>query len=249
VTYPLGRVVQHDPRSRAYAIPELPANEIRSVLWTRRAPVFDQGSLGSCTGNAGAGCYATDGSGRAGATALASGAPVDEAFAVNLYSLATQLDEFDGTYPPDDTGSSGLGVAKALKKMGLATSYYHAFSIDALKSALQTGPVMWGTVWYNSMFTTTSEGVLVVDPDSGEAGGHELCIVGYNVPADMYAVANSWGPDWGRYGHCYVTGDDMAYLLNQQGDITQPTWATAPPPPRPVSFWRLVLEWLRELFS
>lgn len=243
--HPLGRRVQHDPRSLGYAHGVLPRSAIHSVRWARRADIFDQGQLGSCVGNAAAGLVGSDSHLRTGSrqiTVTAAGAAashgcfkaglqlVNEPFAINTYSLATALDEFPDGYPPTDTGSSGIGAAKALQAIGLITGYTHAFSIDALQSALQSGPVLWGTVWLNSMFDTDAAGFLIVDRTSGEAGGHELCITGYEVDTGVYKVANSWGTGWGVGGYCFVTLGDMAWLLAQSGDITVPVWATPAPP-------------------
>jgi hypothetical protein len=244
----LGRRVEHDPRSLSYAHGVLPKSAIRSVDWTRRIPVLDQGQLGSCTGNAGTGILGTDSAGRtattsvtispAGAAAshgLFAAAPyvLDEAFAVALYSLATILDGVAGTYPPEDTGSSGLGVAKALKALGLATSYSHAFSLGALTSALQTGPVIIGIPWLHSMFTPASDGRIPVQPATGVAGGHEIEIAAYDAGAGEYWLTNSWGTSWGQAGRGYLTASDLQWLLSQQGDVTVPVWATTPAPPPP----------------
>jgi hypothetical protein len=233
----LGRHVEHDPRSLAYAHGVLPKSAIKSVDWARRAPIFDQGQLGSCTGNAAAGLLGTDSTARPGATSAAvDGAtvPVDEALAVRQYSLATELDTFDGAYPPDDTGSSGLGAAKALVKLGLATSYTHAFSLDALKSALQQGPVMAGTVWLNSMFDPTGAGNLTVDRHSGVAGGHEYVISAYDQGSGTFRMDNSWGTSWGVGGSAWLLEADVQWLLAQDGDVTVPAFAPVPsPPPSP----------------
>lgn len=235
----LGRHVEHDPRSLQFAHGVLPKTAIKSVDWTRRAPIFDQQSLASCTGNAAAGLVATDFLGRTGLTSVTIDGqvvPVDEDFAVRVYELATQLDNIDGTYPPDDTGSSGLGAAKALKKLGLAASYKHAFSLDALKSALQTGAAMAGTIWPESAFDVDGNGYLIVDRKSQIAGGHEYVISAYDAAKDAFRIDNSWGESWGVHGSAWVTAADMQWLLSQQGDVTVPVWATAPvptPPPAP----------------
>jgi hypothetical protein len=239
----LGRHVEHDPRSLQYAHGVLPKTAIKSVDWTRRAPIFDQGQLGSCTGNAAAGLVATDSATRTGQTTVtlsddpnAPRWPVDELLAVHVYELATQLDNIDGSYPPDDTGSSGIGAAKALKKLGLATGYTHAFSLDALKSALQTGPVMVGTVWLESMFDTDSEGYVKVDRKSAVAGGHEYVISAWDAVKKRFRLDNSWSESWGVRGSAWITEADMQWLLSQQGDVTVPAWNTAPvptPPPSP----------------
>jgi len=234
---PLGRRVEHDPRSLNYAHGVLPKTAIKSVDWPRRAPIFDQKSLGSCTGNAAAGLLCTDTAARTGLTSVTINGhalPVDEDLAIRVYSLATQLDQFDGAYPPTDTGSSGIGAAKALKKLGLATGYTHAFSLDALKSALQTGPVMAGTVWLESMFEPTAAGNVTVARDSVVAGGHEYVISAYDAGARQFRIDNSWSESWGVRGSAWVTEADMQWLLSQQGDVTVPVWATAPtPPPAP----------------
>jgi hypothetical protein len=240
--HPLGRHVEHDPRSLQFAHGVLPKTAIKSVDWTRRAPIFDQGQLGSCTGNAAAGLVATDSTARTGlATVPIPGDPnlwpVDEELAVEVYKLATTLDNVQGSYPPDDTGSSGIGAAKALKKLGLATGYTHAFSLDALKSALQTGPVMVGTVWLNSMFNVHPKtGYVIVDRKSGEAGGHEYVLSSYDAFALAFRIDNSWSESWGVRGSAWITEADMQWLLSQQGDVTVPAWNTAPvptPPPSP----------------
>src|SRR5664279_6133727 len=141
--YPLGRKVHHDPRSLAFPVAGLPISSLKSVHWQRRAPIFDQGNLGSCVGNAAAGWVGTDNAQRQGFV-VEEGQAVDEALAVSLYSQATKIDGDPGVYPPDDTGTSGLAAAKVLKARKLVAKYHHAFSLQACLTALQSGPVLLG---------------------------------------------------------------------------------------------------------
>ncbi|HEY2681555.1 MAG TPA: hypothetical protein VGI59_09570 [Candidatus Udaeobacter sp.] len=232
----LGRSIEHDPRSLRFAAPVLPRSVIKSVQWQRRIPILDQGELGSCTGNAGTGWVGTDNKDRQGLT-LVGGKPVDETFAVGLYSLATVLDGLSGTYPPTDSGSSGLGVAKALQKDTLCTSYTHAFSIDAAYAALQSGPVLLGIPWYNSMFDPKSDGRVPVDPKSGLAGGHEIVcgqLVVENGVGTQIWFDNSWATSWGKEGRGYFIPEDLTTLLADDGDVTCPQAAVVPQPAPPL---------------
>lgn len=241
----LGRHVEHDPRSLASAHGVLPKSAIKSVEWKRRIPILDQKNLGSCTGNAGTGLLGTDSASRTASTTVtitAAGAAashglftagthqLDEDFAVKLYSLATILDGVSGQYPPTDTGSTGLGVGKALKALGLASGYTHAFSIAALNSALQSGPVLIGIEWLNSMFDPKSDGRIPVDQTSSVAGGHELELSKYDEATGEYWVPNSWNTSWGDKGWAYLTTADLTWLLSQQGDVTVPALVGAPTP-------------------
>lgn len=234
-----GRHVEHDPRSLQFAATVLPKAAIRSVAWARRIPVLDQGQIGSCTGNAATGALGTDSAGRTAPTAVAilpaaaarsrgrfrPGVHVlDEVFAVSLYSLATMLDGVPGSYPREDTGSSGLGVAKALKVLGLATSYRHAFAEQAVASALQSGPVIIGIPWLSSMFEPAADGRIAVDAGIGVAGGHEVELTAYDATARTYEVTNSWGAGWGIKGRGYLAAADLAWLLARHGDVTIPIW-------------------------
>lgn len=224
----LKRHVQHDDRSLAFAAPVIPRSALQPQHWPRRCAVLDQGSIGSCTGQAAAGWLGTDNAARPGR------ADVTEATALDLYHWATVLDDFDGTYPPTDTGSSGLGAAKALQHEGDCTGYTHAFVLAALNTALQTGPVLAGTVWHESMFDPGSDGRIPVDTRSAVAGGHEYLIDGYEPrsgPDDRYWITNSWGTGWAQQGRAWFTGADLAALLADDGDVTVPAAAVVTPQP------------------
>jgi hypothetical protein len=242
----LGRVQHHDPRNLRYAHGVLPKSAIQSVVWARHTPILDQGQLGSCTGNALTGALGTDSAGRTATAQVTVTADskgifkagtytLDEDFAVMAYELNTRLDDIKGQYKPDDTGSSGPACGKAARALGLATGYTHAFSYDALRSALQLGPVLIGIDWYSSMFDPRADGQIVVDKSSGLAGGHELMIREYDAANDVAWVDNSWGMSWGVNGRGYFKGADLRTLLADGGDVTVLTFTTTPvPPPLPV---------------
>lgn len=224
----LGRHVNHDPRSRDYAAEPLAVVRPESVHWDRRVPIFDQGNLGSCTGNAAAGWLATDNRWRIGMNEFmardGTRSPLDEQDAISIYSWATRLDPWEGDYPPEDTGSDGLSVTKVLRRFGYVDRYRHVFKFFQLVNALQNGPVLVGTVWRDGMFHPDSDGFVT---ESGPVvGGHEYLAVGV-VVVDGYdkgyvEFANSWGSSWGDFGYFRMQYATVQSLLAQQGDATIP---------------------------
>lgn len=214
----LGRHVEHDPRSRAYPAQAAPLSAA-DVVHEHYGVVLNQGQLGSCTGNAGAQSLMT-------APLRRRPRTMTQRKAVSLYSRATVIDGFDGDYPPDDTGSSGLAVCKAMVETGYISSYEWAFGIDHAKAALGAGPVMCGTAWYESMFEPDRRGEVTIGGQI--AGGHEYLCLGYVEDGDYFLFLNSWGRHWGvpgpsDSGGCFwMSRDTFGSLLEDQGDVVQP---------------------------
>lgn len=232
----LGRHQRLDARSLQWLHHHNPAVTLKRVDHAPPIPVLDQqdlirqgirvselvpgaadtDALGSCTGNGGTVALATlVGAAGLAAVGLSSrDAVADEAFAIKLYAAATLVDDVPGGMPQQDTGSSGLAIAKTLKKRRLIRGYRHAVNADALASLLQAGTVLMGTPWFNAWFEPNASGF--VDgvsgwERSGVAGGHEVCITGLEDVVQDHAgrvvpektiirVRNSWSVSWGDSG-------------------------------------------------
>jgi hypothetical protein len=172
----------------------------------------------NCTGNAAIGCMAT---GPFFATVDAhelTEFPLTEGGAVLVYGAATALDAYPGTYPPDDTGSDGLSVAKVLQHAGWISGYEHAFSLADGLQALMSRPVIVGVNWFSEMFSPDVNGV--VHPTGDLAGGHEFVWDEHDADRGLEGFTNSWGPGWGVGGRFYVATREWASLLAQDGDVT-----------------------------
>lgn len=223
-----GRHVEHDERSRAYAVAADPA-KIAPVRWTSSIPILDQGNLGACTGFAAVGCL-----GHHPFIDTLSNTTLTNDTGRDVYHRATTLDSISGTWPPTDTGSTGLAAAKALKALGWISGYQHSFSLDSVKTALQSGPVIMGTNWYNSMFDPDGSGVVTVNQYSGIAGGHEYICDEYRDDG-YFGFTNSWSDTWGANGRFYMTEASVKLLLAQQGDVVLFTPNNVPAPtPQPI---------------
>jgi hypothetical protein len=213
----LGRNLELDSRSLGYLLdPALAQQPIKPAEWAPPIPTLDQGQTGSCTGNAGTYHLAT----LLGASRLSEvrldGYPLtpndaarNEEFARQLYHHATIEDGFQGTWPPDDTGSSGLGVCRSLKKAGLIPRYVWATTSRGMASFLQRSGCIIGMPWMEAFFQTDRDGFIDHDPNwyySGVAGGHEVYVEAlekwdeHDMRNGIIRFHNSWTDGWGDHG-------------------------------------------------
>lgn len=221
----LGRHQAHDVLD---ALPERDAanivdvfTPIKTVHHEEFVPVFDQGQLGSCTANAALGTLVTAPFGKRGVS-------YTEDDAVALYELETKLDDsqIPGSFPPDDTGSTGPWSMMALEKQHKIRSFTHTRSAHHALLLLNQGPISIGVTWYRSMFDVeqlpSGQAAIHVDPNTEVAGGHQVCIVANDTKAQMVYVRNSWGAGWGDNGHAWLSWADLQQLFGDGADAVQP---------------------------
>ena len=125
-------------------------------------------------------------------------------FAVNEYGVCDAK-----SYPNDSDFTKK--PAKALYTKSLkghqSSKYYNISSITQIKQAISAGyPVPFSMDWYNS-FKLLSKNILS-DPAEDDVytheNGHSMIIVGYDDKKELVEVRNSWGPNWGDKGYCYI---------------------------------------------
>lgn len=205
----LGRHVVHDERSRGFAFGATPDT---STWKTRHIRVYDPRPnpnqvIGDCTGCAKAIQFNAIGN-------RVTGQVLGMFDADRIYSLATVLDPWEGYYPPDDTGSSGLAAAKAAQQLGLGGEYRWLFGgAEEVVQAVMDGHVVnVGTRWDNRMFNQDAQGF--VTPGGSVAGGHEWSVRGYEVDKDAL-LGRCW---WGDFRDFWIKREHLAELLADDGD-------------------------------
>lgn len=219
----LGRHVVHDPRSLGYPFRADTGPRKDMSLRVYGPKPRPRQEIGCCTGVDA--CVKMDTAGN-----RVRGAVLDMDDAVRIYSRATQLDPWPGTYPPDDSGSSGLAAAKASVEFGLVDRYEWVFNgTGGILAALAAGhPVGVGTWWLQNMFNVDRQTGLI-DVSGPRAGGHQWTVTGYRRGYDAFIGQCWWGSDWGIAGKFLIRRRDLDTLLADDGDchVTYRKGATA----------------------
>lgn len=206
----LDRLVQFDERSRSFPVTAgIEDKPLRSYTWNKQV-WLDQGREGACVGFSIAHELA----------ARPVVVPnVTDALATFLYKEAQKIDPWPGEAY---SGTSVLAGAQTAHAHNYFTEYRWAFGEKDLCLAVgYRGPAVLGVIWTEGMFSADSDGY--IHPTGEVMGGHAILCDSFNVKLGRYRLSNSWGKDWSRDGYCYITRDDMAYLLEQDGEAMIPT--------------------------
>lgn len=207
-------------------------------------PVYDQGSIGSCTANAGV-LYR-----RFLAQRFARYSAPDENLSrlflyyqerklpwnddVNsdagasirdvLYVLAHTgvCPEKDDPYIPADYSSASLNDSPAdvVQAQAYRIGAYHRISGAAdVRSVLASGyPVLLGFTAYPSIEEVGPDGVVPMPgPAEPPLGGHAVVIRGYDDVKASFRIQNSWGTDWGNRGCGW-----LPYAFIEQAAVSHP---------------------------
>lgn len=194
-----GRDYAPDPRDASYPLALLTSQRPRR-RWRSRW-YADQGNTPHCVGYAAARWLECD--------------PVRQYLDPDgVYAMAQHVDEWEGT---DYDGTSVRGAMKVLATLGFISEYLWAWSVDQiLGHVLEVGPVVIGVNWYRGMSYPDDYGVIV--PSGPIDGGHAILVDEVNVPRELVGLNNTWGPDWGLDGRCYLHFDHLARLLREDGE-------------------------------
>lgn len=195
-----GRKVTDDPRDVEY-----PVRRKRSLrtsrYWRDNRWTGDQGDGSSCVGFAW--------------SAWLSCVPIAQWIDPRgIYALARYLDEWPGE---SDDGTSVRAGAKVLSLLGFLGEYQWAWKLaDMIPSLLEVGPVVVGLNWYDDMTTPTKSGRIAAT--GSLLGGHATLVTGCNVNTKLVRIKNSWGSNWGKKGHAFLSFDDLDKLLREEGE-------------------------------
>lgn len=229
------RNVVHAPSFAAARI--LPAVDLRQKM----PPVYDQGQIGSCTGN-GTACVLDY------AHVLNSGARFFTPSRLFIYYGAREMEGTENR----DAGAQIRDVVSIALRLGAPpettwpyiTSRYavrpsndaydqalrfqalHAYKVDnndnsqQVRQALSGGmPVIFGCLVYQDIENLRPANYRLPMPRGRPIGGHCMVLVGYSNADGSYICRQSWGTAYGNKGYILVP---FAYIDNPR--ITSDLW-------------------------
>ena len=197
------------------------------------SPIYDQGQLGSCTGNATAGAVEfarrKEGlpdfepsrlfayyNGRAieGTTSVDAGAEIRDVIkGVVKYGVCPETEwPYDISKFADAPPSTVY--ADAHRDHVIRYSVVHQTQVG-LKTCLSLGfPVVFGFTVYDSFESdqVAKTGIVPMpSKDETVVGGHAVMAVGYDDNLQQVTVRNSWGSGWGDHGYFHMP---YKYIFN-----------------------------------
>jgi len=206
------------------------------VDWTQyMPPVYDQGRLGSCTGNAVAACveYALI---KQKATVfipsrlfiyynerVLEGSVNDDAGAeirdgIKAVSQWGVCPETDWPYDVSKFAVKPSDKAYQDATKDVVTNYKSVpQNLGAMQVVLAGGyPIVFGfTVYesFESQYVASTGNVPMPGANEQPIGGHAVVLVGYDAHQKIFHVRNSWGSSWGNKGYFQMP---FAYVTNPQ---------------------------------
>jgi C1A family cysteine protease len=229
-----------DQRDHLYAAPVMTLTALPASVDLRGQcpPVYDQGQLGSCTGNGIAAAVQFDRMKQKLApdfipsrlfiyynerviehtVSSDSGAMIRD----GIKTVAQQGDCPESEWPYDITKFADKPTPKCYKDAlnYKAVPYQRIVqNINQMKGCLASGyPFVFGFTVYDSFESTqVAQSGVVPMPASAEKvlGGHCVVTVGYDDSQQRFIVRNSWATTWGMQGYCtmpyaYLTDSNLA---------------------------------------
>jgi C1A family cysteine protease len=229
-----------DHRDFLYSAPQRFLGENLPVsvdLRPKCPPVYNQGQLGSCTGNSIAGAIQFEQMKQnipsfvpsrlfiyynervmEGTVASDSGAQIRDG--IKSVSTTGFCPEADWPYVISKFAMKPPPKAYADASKDLATSYQRVPQVlNQMKGCLASGyPFVFGFSVYSSFESpqVTKTGVVPMPaPSDKQIGGHAVVAVGYDDSLQRFYVRNSWGPAWGMKGYftipyAYLTDNNLS---------------------------------------
>jgi C1A family cysteine protease len=123
-------------------------------------------------------------------------------------------DEACMPYQPQNMNCQASRCSDWQNRLTKIRDYTAHSTMEARKNAIATkGPVVAGMAVYSD-FWGYSNGIYQKTSTSSLEGYHCIAVVGYNDAQQYWIIKNSWGPNWGQGGFCFLRYGQKDILID-----------------------------------
>lgn len=126
---------------------------------------------------------------------------------------------------------------RSVRLSSYSTPTRRAANLDAVKQALQSGPLVTTLSVYEDF--AFYGGGIYRHVSGSHLGGHAVSLIGYDDTERAFIIRNSWGVNWGESGFGRVSYDDISGVGNETWSyqVAPPSGAVTVESPLDYSYW------------
>lgn len=192
--------------------------------YTPSPPIIVQGNTGTCVAH--------------GTTTFCNAPPIMQKLPMSPFDLYRKIvlrdewpdNDFEAAAPDAQlqNGTSVRAAMETLIALGYIKSYLWAENVENARAWLMMfSGLVGGFTWKTNMMETDTEGFVSYAGDT--EGGHCVYLGGWNDHVRHNAryvratrFQQSWPLPWGQRGRGWITEDDLAKMLADQGELAAP---------------------------
>lgn len=137
-----------------------------------------------------------------------------------IYKEAQKIDPWAGEAYEGTAVLAGLQILRrigAIKEFRWGGAGSGDVFLDLTLALRHEGPGIAGLKWFSNCMNVDKNGY--IHPTGSEVGGHAILIRGMSISKRYFILSNSWGLDWGIFGDCKVSFDEMGPWLEDDGEV------------------------------
>lgn len=143
-----------------------------------------------------------------------------------LYEAIQAQDRSQGYDFGVDGGATSVAAHEVARRAGWYGAYYWGYTLATAQEGIARAPLVFGTNWYDSMYSRDAEGIIRIAANSPTDGGHFYTVNGYDHKRGLWRIYQTWGD-----GYYFIGDDDLHRLIREGGEFALVTETRGKLPP------------------